>query len=336
MVAPFSPEELKIARSIAGRLAGAKEPSRFLDEKSEANEAFERFLNDPSASRLQIDGGGLSLEVGRTEFFSAWQQEICNHSPELIQKDTISDAQYLEYDLAKTISNGVKWANLSQAREVALSLISKSTAPQHPRTILPILEQPFRVLYARTANFMRNCHLEPSLNAFALMVEGEGYFSYPVEGKWRTHSCSRGALCTEPSGGIHAGQCGTADLLALASPTSCPREMRMGVVTSTTLVQHWNRRINAIHEDQTDSAHCYLLVLDGTDSIPHLPVGTYFVFESEGHCWLDGEGLGNTKEIVLKKNDIVAWTGMPSASLRLNVSHGRTMILAATTAHLLP
>ena len=319
---PFSSKELGLAVKIARTLVpGRRGPESFLAGSSAAKKLV-RFLGDPNATRLvltesDMQGGATTkdsvlVEIERKAFFSAWIQEHDCY-PELLLTDTIEDAVYVRKDIQRKVSGGVVVVSIDEAQQHVEETIKAEGKPaaERIRTMLPVLEAPFKAMYIRTGSFIRMCHNESEVTAFALMINGSGYFSYPKHGQWQTYFSERGYLCVEPPGGVHAGQCRDTDLFAVFAPAKKRREPQRGSVTSFDLNFEPPAKVAPLYGDPSEDVYSYRLRLENGQSISRLPVGTYFVYDSDGPIGLGGDAVGGAKDTVIRQHDAVAWSGRP-------------------------
>jgi hypothetical protein len=310
----FSVQERMMARVVAERMAA----ERGGELRSIAH--LEAFLTDPRLAYLSLStkqgrsGGEAdtpsiqpSLRIAREEFWSAWQTEICAR-PDLIQRDTLDDALTIRANIHSTLARDITRANLADARLFAKAFISQQadSPARWPKTMVPLADKPFAIVYCHAENFIRNCHFESSVLAYALVVEGEGYFSLPRDGSWTTLVSGRGMLCVEPPGGIHAGQLAHGDLLAVIMPVQPKREGRLGPVLAANF--EGSAPVTVLYEDAQLGSYSYLLRLKPGDRLPSLVPGSYFIYEAPAGCSLvGGEALGPL-QAALRKDDVVAFS----------------------------
>ncbi len=335
----FSPREHEIARQVAEQLMFGDRVGNYFSENPKEAETLERFLENPKTARLTLrlqDRTGVpsppsredSFEISREQFFNAWLQEISDRHPEMIQIDTLEDARYLDVDICTRLSEGLRVANISEASKRARSYLADHGDSDKARTIIPIATEPFRVIYVHAGCFMRNCHAETGVSAYAIMTSGMGYFSYPVDGQWTTRYTERGSLCTEPAGGIHAGQACEAEILGILTPTKREANVRSGIVKTIDMNRQWPSLLNPLHQNEADGSYCYALKLEDGLAVSNVPAGIYWMYETKtgGRCFLDG-----VVRRELQTDDVVSWIGNGmdgKGSLGIRCSGGPVLVLA--------
>jgi hypothetical protein len=308
----FAEKEHALAVEVAKRLAH-QNGAEFFNQPSVAKQLRD-LIEDPDKAYFFIETAGpkkaVVLDITREAFFSQWLKEI-ERRPEMHQIDTMGQLALVNVDLANTTPfSGLSVVDVNGAcRLVTQHVDGQRPADRKPRTGVQIFDTPFKTLYARANRFMRNCHAEPGFLGYALMVGGEGYFSYPQGEGWHTEHTATGTLCIEPAGGLHAGQTCNVDLFAVMASTKKEQPTRLGVVSTVDLNAPSNQSVKLVHEDLEESTHCYILTLKDGEKLS-LPVGVYYVFRSSAACQLRGNGSTEVSE-----GCSFAWTGAGSLTL---------------------